>query len=40
MAEAVSLPIFPAMTDAEISCVKQACAQLLKEFSPKAYVEI
>lgn len=40
MAEAVSLPIFPAMTDAEINSVRQACAPLLKEFGPKAYVEI
>ncbi|KKT00587.1 MAG: hypothetical protein UV78_C0076G0005 [Parcubacteria group bacterium GW2011_GWA2_43_17] len=40
MAEAVSLPIFPAMTNEQFDCVRSECLRLLTDAGAKSYVAI
>jgi len=40
MGEAVSLPIFPAMTNEQVDCVRSECLRLLTDAGAKSYVAI
>ncbi len=40
MNEAISLPIFPAMTNEQFDCVRNECFRLFKDAGAKLYVEI